>query len=225
MSAEIVSPYSVLAGDLPDSLHMNHIWSTPGRHTGGVSWVDPGEHNRRSLGQASAGGPEPMDEQGALDVPMNLARDAAPSGLAKGGLGGAQRPSTRAHKPQATTRHQQRAQTRPGDPQLDLRLNPGRARAAASFDYFALGIPAEAIDELAPRLTAQGKDHGGMLARTARRTTVSVGVRFARHLCSLCQTYERGWRHAPIRDHFGRSADGGPRRRPVVPAWSLQSPR
>jgi hypothetical protein len=33
-----------------------------------------------------------------------------------------------------------------------------------------------------PRLTAQGKDHGVMLARTARRTKVSVGVRSARHL-------------------------------------------
>ena len=39
-------------------LHMNHTWSAPGRHTSGVSWVDPGEQDRRSLGQASAGGPE-----------------------------------------------------------------------------------------------------------------------------------------------------------------------
>ena len=54
---------------------MNHTWSTPGRRTGGVSWFDPGEQNRLSLGQASAGGPEPMDEQGALDVLMNLARE------------------------------------------------------------------------------------------------------------------------------------------------------
>ena len=34
-----------------------------------------------------------------------------------------------------------------GGPQLALRLNPERARAAAGFDYFAIGVPdREAID-------------------------------------------------------------------------------
>lgn len=50
-----------------------------------------------------------------------------------------------------------------GGPQLALRLDPGRARAAAGFDYFAIGVPGKAaIDELAARLTAQGEDHAGV---------------------------------------------------------------
>src|SRR6516162_10062824 len=47
-----------------------------------------------------------------------------------------------------------------GGPRLALRLDPGRARAAAGFDYFAIGVPdKEAIDQLAARLTAQGHQH------------------------------------------------------------------
>ncbi len=50
-----------------------------------------------------------------------------------------------------------------GGPPLGLRLDPGRARAAAGFDYFAIGVPGKtAIDELAARLTALGEDHDGV---------------------------------------------------------------
>ena len=42
-------------------------------------------------------------------------------------------------------------------------LIPERARAAAGFDYFAIGVPdKEAIDKLAARLTAQGEEHAGV---------------------------------------------------------------
>jgi len=50
-----------------------------------------------------------------------------------------------------------------GGPQLALRLAPVRARAAAGFDYFAIGVPGKtALDELAARLTALGDDHDGV---------------------------------------------------------------
>jgi catechol 2,3-dioxygenase-like lactoylglutathione lyase family enzyme len=50
-----------------------------------------------------------------------------------------------------------------GGPGLGLRLNPERARAAAGFDYFAIGVPGkEAIDQLAARLTALGEQHAGV---------------------------------------------------------------
>ena len=50
-----------------------------------------------------------------------------------------------------------------GGPRLALRLDPERARAAAGFDYFAIGVPdKEAIDKLAARLTAQGEQHAGV---------------------------------------------------------------
>jgi catechol 2,3-dioxygenase-like lactoylglutathione lyase family enzyme len=50
-----------------------------------------------------------------------------------------------------------------GGPMLGLRLDPGRARAAAGFDYFAIGVPGKAsIDELAARLTALDEDHDGV---------------------------------------------------------------
>ena len=50
-----------------------------------------------------------------------------------------------------------------GGPPLGLRLDPGRARAAAGFDYFAIGVPGkEAIDQLAARLTALGEQHAGV---------------------------------------------------------------
>ena len=49
----------------------------------------------------------------------------------------------------------------PGE--LGLRLDPERARAAAGFDYFAIGVPdKEAIDQLAARLTALGEQHAGV---------------------------------------------------------------
>ena len=41
-----------------------------------------------------------------------------------------------------------------GGPDLGLRLDPDRARAAAGFDYFAIGVPDKAaIGQLARRLT------------------------------------------------------------------------
>jgi catechol 2,3-dioxygenase-like lactoylglutathione lyase family enzyme len=50
-----------------------------------------------------------------------------------------------------------------GGPPLALRLNPERARAAAGFDYFAIGVPdRETIDQLAARLTALGEQHAGV---------------------------------------------------------------
>ena len=50
-----------------------------------------------------------------------------------------------------------------GGPQLGLRLSPERARAAAGFDYFAIGVPdREAIDQLAARLTMLGERHAGV---------------------------------------------------------------
>jgi catechol 2,3-dioxygenase-like lactoylglutathione lyase family enzyme len=50
-----------------------------------------------------------------------------------------------------------------GGPVLGLRLNPERARAAAGFDYFAIGVPdKDAIDQLAARLTALGEQHAGV---------------------------------------------------------------
>ena len=50
-----------------------------------------------------------------------------------------------------------------GGPSLGLRLNPERARAAAGFDYFAIGVPdKEAMDQLAARLTALGEQHAGV---------------------------------------------------------------
>jgi hypothetical protein len=46
---------------------------------------------------------------------------------------------------------------------LGLRLNPERARAAAGFDYFAIGVPdKESIDRLAERLSALGEQHAGV---------------------------------------------------------------
>jgi catechol 2,3-dioxygenase-like lactoylglutathione lyase family enzyme len=50
-----------------------------------------------------------------------------------------------------------------GGPPLGLRLDPARARAAAGFDYFSIGVPDKAaIDDLAGRLTALGDDHAGV---------------------------------------------------------------
>jgi catechol 2,3-dioxygenase-like lactoylglutathione lyase family enzyme len=50
-----------------------------------------------------------------------------------------------------------------GGPPLALRLDPDRARAAAGFDYFAIGVPdKEAISQLADRLTALGEQHAGV---------------------------------------------------------------
>lgn len=53
---------------------------------------------------------------------------------------------------------------------LGLRLNPQCARAAAGFDYFAIGVPdREAVDQLAARLTALGEQHGGVHWATIHR--------------------------------------------------------
>jgi catechol 2,3-dioxygenase-like lactoylglutathione lyase family enzyme len=50
-----------------------------------------------------------------------------------------------------------------GGPRLALRLDPSRAKAAAGFDYFSIGVPdKDAIDQLAARLTALGEQHAGV---------------------------------------------------------------
>jgi catechol 2,3-dioxygenase-like lactoylglutathione lyase family enzyme len=50
-----------------------------------------------------------------------------------------------------------------GGPDLGLRLDPDRARAAAGFDYFAIGVPDKAaIDRLARRLDELGQPHAGV---------------------------------------------------------------
>lgn len=50
-----------------------------------------------------------------------------------------------------------------GGPDLALRLDPDRARAAAGFDYFAIGVPDKsALDRLAVRLDALGQPHAGV---------------------------------------------------------------
>jgi catechol 2,3-dioxygenase-like lactoylglutathione lyase family enzyme len=50
-----------------------------------------------------------------------------------------------------------------GGPDLGLRLDPDRARAAAGFDYFAIGVPdRSAMDRLAGRLDALSQAHAGV---------------------------------------------------------------
>jgi catechol 2,3-dioxygenase-like lactoylglutathione lyase family enzyme len=51
-----------------------------------------------------------------------------------------------------------------GGPDLAIRLDPERAKAAAGFDYFAIGVPGkDAIDALAGRLTDHGDDHDDVM--------------------------------------------------------------
>jgi catechol 2,3-dioxygenase-like lactoylglutathione lyase family enzyme len=56
------------------------------------------------------------------------------------------------------------AMTHPnGGPDLAIRLDPERARVAAGFDYFAIGVPGRAaIEALAARLTEHGDAHAGV---------------------------------------------------------------
>jgi catechol 2,3-dioxygenase-like lactoylglutathione lyase family enzyme len=56
------------------------------------------------------------------------------------------------------------AMTHPnGGPDLALRCDPERARRAAGFDYFAIGVPGqEPIEALAARFTAKGDAHEGV---------------------------------------------------------------
>jgi catechol 2,3-dioxygenase-like lactoylglutathione lyase family enzyme len=50
-----------------------------------------------------------------------------------------------------------------GGPSLALRLDPARARAAAGFDYFCIGVPdQQSIEQLAARLDALGERHAGV---------------------------------------------------------------
>ena len=50
-----------------------------------------------------------------------------------------------------------------GGPDLALRLDPDRARAAAGFDYFSIGVPdRDALDAMAARLTGLGEEHAGV---------------------------------------------------------------
>jgi catechol 2,3-dioxygenase-like lactoylglutathione lyase family enzyme len=56
------------------------------------------------------------------------------------------------------------AMTHPaGGPDLALRLAPGGARAAAGFDYFAIGVPhRDALERLAGHLDGLGQQHAGV---------------------------------------------------------------
>ena len=50
-----------------------------------------------------------------------------------------------------------------GGPDLALRCDPDRARAAAGFDYFAIGVPGhDPIEALAARFTERGVRHDGV---------------------------------------------------------------
>jgi catechol 2,3-dioxygenase-like lactoylglutathione lyase family enzyme len=50
-----------------------------------------------------------------------------------------------------------------GGPHIALRLDPGRAAAAAGFDYLAIGVPDRAgLNALADRLDSLGEAHGGV---------------------------------------------------------------
>lgn len=50
-----------------------------------------------------------------------------------------------------------------GGPGLGLTLDLDRAKAAAGFDYFSIGVPDKAgLDELAAHLTALGEEHAGV---------------------------------------------------------------
>jgi catechol 2,3-dioxygenase-like lactoylglutathione lyase family enzyme len=56
------------------------------------------------------------------------------------------------------------AMTHPnGGPDLALRCDPDRARAAAGFDYFSIGVPGhDPIEALAAHLTERGVHHDGV---------------------------------------------------------------
>ena len=50
-----------------------------------------------------------------------------------------------------------------GGPGIAFRLDPERARAAAGFDYFSIGVPdKQSIEALATRLSDLGEDHAGV---------------------------------------------------------------
>jgi catechol 2,3-dioxygenase-like lactoylglutathione lyase family enzyme len=50
-----------------------------------------------------------------------------------------------------------------GGPGMAFRLDPERARAAAGFDYFSIGVPdKQAIEALAARLIDLGEEHAGV---------------------------------------------------------------
>lgn len=50
-----------------------------------------------------------------------------------------------------------------GGPMFALRLDPELAKAAAGFDYFAIGVPTkEALEALATRLSNLGENHAGV---------------------------------------------------------------
>ena len=51
-----------------------------------------------------------------------------------------------------------------GGPDFALRLDPDRARAAAGFDYFSIGVPGRtAIEALAAAFTERGDGHDGVV--------------------------------------------------------------
>jgi catechol 2,3-dioxygenase-like lactoylglutathione lyase family enzyme len=51
-----------------------------------------------------------------------------------------------------------------GGPPLALRVDPGRAAAAAGFDFFSIGVPGkDAIDALVTHLDEEGVPHDGVV--------------------------------------------------------------
>jgi catechol 2,3-dioxygenase-like lactoylglutathione lyase family enzyme len=54
-----------------------------------------------------------------------------------------------------------------GGPDLALRLDPDRCRAAAGFDYFSIAVPnREHLEALADHLAELGEEHAGVHAAT-----------------------------------------------------------
>ena len=63
-----------------------------------------------------------------------------------------------------------------GGPPLALTLAPDRARAAAGFDYFSIGVPdRQRIEALAAQLSGLGEPHAGVHFATQAAGTVAAG--------------------------------------------------
>jgi catechol 2,3-dioxygenase-like lactoylglutathione lyase family enzyme len=63
-----------------------------------------------------------------------------------------------------------------GGPDLALRCDPDRARVAAGFDYFAIGVPGhDHIEALATHLTERGVDHNGVMRTPVGWVLLGVG--------------------------------------------------
>ena len=64
-----------------------------------------------------------------------------------------------------------------GGPDLALRLDPDRARAAAGFDYFSIGVPdREALDALAARTSGCVSTRRALRRQRASTTSLSASL-------------------------------------------------